>query len=690
MNRITFSQLQTAYDEGAILVPCNAEGHPVRKGWLKRRWAPDIVPPRMGLVPGSLGYAVFDLDVKDRPEAERAPVLTKRGDLVCAVLGRPSFWVKTGSGGAHFYYRLEDGDRPELRNAKAYVDGAPSDIRCDRGFVYLWGDALEHALEDHIPLHSRQQLLDLLKAFEKKPFSTVEGALQDVLGNRNDNLYKRVTAAEANDTDPEPAIKQAIEMAETSGLPQDEIDRTVASGRKSGAKIKATTPRKPKAVHSHLELAQEFDALGLAAPWRWVDGMEEWRWWDGSWSTGRQDRLLGELLRLGAETINKKRVVDGNLVSVPNHNARGNTPFAVNARVALRDLCFTTPDEWNSDPVWIGVRGGKMLNLETHEVRDAAPSDLSTRQIACLPGSEGRELWRRFLEETIPDDEERMFFLDMCALCLSGRAVDLQRVVLLLGPEASGKSLLLEIVMEAMGDFAANAPTALVFETGLKGTAFRLDTAVAQIADTRFVRVADPKSGGVEGWSDVFKAVTGDDHVQARQANKMWAARRTWCLFLALNEMPDCYSGSDSRRLAVVQCPRHHTGIGAEGFRTADPELKAKLRQALPAIVFDLLNGCQRPMPPIPEATIELTKVEAPRGDFRHFAAQRLIPVEGSWEFKDDVRAAYARWQQEKSDQRRKLSDTALTKRMSDLGYRSSRVRHGDERVRVYLDCRLS
>ena len=212
----------------AHLVKCRQDKSACERGWQKTPWDGSGDAALVGMVPGSLNYAVCDVDIPhDLDESEREAERDRRAAQVRALLGPERFVVETPSGGLHLWYRVAEGG--VVRNG-AYEWG---DVRGDRGYVILW-DA-ERLMEDVLVFdkatHTRKEFTEALRV-------TAGPRPVGVPGRRNTDLYNRVVAAVANDGDPETAIRRAVQQAQAQGLPGHEIQATVESGRKAGAEAK--------------------------------------------------------------------------------------------------------------------------------------------------------------------------------------------------------------------------------------------------------------------------------------------------------------------------------------------------------------------------------------------------------------------------------------------------------------------
>ena len=705
------AELDALLVRGAHLIRCGFDKRPADSTpWAERSWdgngpGPDL----LGVRPGP-DFAKIDIDPPRglSEEETRAAVSKMRAEVVRA-LGEPAAAQRTPSGGMHLAYWIERGF-PAVENKRL----ACGDLRGDNGYVCLYppdgGERYEKWLKamafffrpdmqaQRMPRGTFLNRIAALLPDQSAPAPAAAAAPAagtpphhgptDPEGTRNNRLFSRCIAALRNDPDPEPAIAKARARALASGHSERETDKTIASARVMLVK-RPNAPKPAGPVLSHLDAARAFHATDDANEFRYVQGIEEWRTIrNGRWERNGSTGLIGVLSPF-CQAAKKKEISKAGVVSLVSDRAGGgHIQFARGAEAALRALRTSLPDEWDSDPRWLGVRGGNMLDVRSGAVRPFTHEDLVTRQLRCLPAGGGRALWEHVVAEAIPDPDERAYFHVYMAHALAGQ-IRREHVCLgLLGPSASGKSLLLEAVVHAFGDYGGNADTELVFDTKNSSTAYRLDGLIDGMSGKRLVRVSDPRAKEVRGWSSVFKAVTGDDTITARdRAKGIWQAPVTWGLVIGMNELPAIPEGSIGRRIVIVQCPRHHSAVDKPGYPKADPTLPAQLRAAAPGILQWLLDAVNQPMPPRPEATQEHVQVSPPQGDFKLFLAEFVRHAPGSSIVKEDLRGAYETWRKAapSGSHRRSMTANAITRAMSSNGHASGRTKG----KRVYLDCRL-
>lgn len=194
--------------------------------------------------------------------------------------------------------------------------------------------------------------------------------------------------------------------------------------------------------------------------------------------------------------------------------------------------------------------------------------------------------FEEWLETMQPDPEQRKFVQRSLGSCLTDSASD-QAVIVYHGGGANGKSTILEIVCEVLGDYAVTAAVESLLYGGEKqGSAASPD--IARLAERpRLVRASEPEPGARLSESHV-KAVTGGEPIVARKLHKEpFEFRPNFKIILSCNNRPSIRGGDDGiwRRIMLVSWP---VQIPLE---QRDNSLKDKLLKEAPGILNWLIRG---------------------------------------------------------------------------------------------------
>jgi P4 family phage/plasmid primase-like protien len=162
----------------------------------------------------------------------------------------------------------------------------------------------------------------------------------------------------------------------------------------------------------------------------------------------------------------------------------------------------------------------------------------------------------KFLNSILPNEIVRGYFMKSLALCLSGEYV--QRFHIMTGSGSNGKSMLMNLMGTAMGDYCYKANIAMF--TQKRGKAGAAAPEMVRMKGRRFVTMSEPDEG--EPLSTGFlKEITGSEKVSCRD---LYAGSKQMVefdvmakFFLSCNEKPPVKTvdGGTWRRIKVVDFP---------------------------------------------------------------------------------------------------------------------------------------
>jgi len=254
------------------------------------------------------------------------------------------------------------------------------------------------------------------------------------------------------------------------------------------------------------------------------------------------------------------------------------------ALAATDPLIRVGPDALDRDPYLFNCLNGT-LDTRTGERRTHDPADRISKiaPVAYEPDATA-PLWDEFLHTMFAGNENIIAFLARyVGSMLTGETRD-QKLVVLHGTGANGKSVFLDAVQYALGDYAAVTP----FDT----FAQRRDVGgprndLARLAGARCV-ISSEAGEGVRLDEPGIKSMTGADLMAARFLyGEYFEFRPQFKILLAANHKP-VIRGTDLgiwRRVCLVPCT---VTIPPE---QQDPELAAKLRVEAPGILAWMVRG---------------------------------------------------------------------------------------------------
>ncbi len=162
----------------------------------------------------------------------------------------------------------------------------------------------------------------------------------------------------------------------------------------------------------------------------------------------------------------------------------------------------------------------------------------------------------KFLVSILPNPLVRLYFLLILASCLSGETN--QRFHIMTGSGSNGKSMLMKLMLNAMGDYGYAADIAIF--TQKRGQAGAAAPQMVRMRGRRFVTMSEPDEGEPLA-SALLKFLTGCDKVTVRDlyaGSKQMVEFEIMCKFmLSCNEKPPVRTvdGGTWRRIKVVDFP---------------------------------------------------------------------------------------------------------------------------------------
>jgi len=234
-------------------------------------------------------------------------------------------------------------------------------------------------------------------------------------------------------------------------------------------------------------------------------------------------------------------------------------------------------DVWalKTEPGTIDLRTGALRRHRRSDlISKIAPVDYDPQATA--------PTFERFLEKILPTEAVRGFLQRSVGYAATGSTTE-EMLPILHGTGANGKTTLTGALMDALGDYAAQAPPDLLM--------VKKDSHPTELADlfgARFVVCMENEEGRRLAES-LVKQLTGRDKIKARRMREdFWQFDPTHTVFLGTNHRPEV-RGTDHaiwRRLKLVPfdvaIPEHEQDKG----------LPEKLRGELAGILAWIVRGC--------------------------------------------------------------------------------------------------
>lgn len=400
-----------------------------------------------------------------------------------------------------------------------------------------------------------------------------------------------------------------------------------------------------------------------------------WYVWDGCrW---RPDDLL-ELDRRASETVRSIYKKAGKAGTVEDRKALANwakkseARARIDAMIELAKAMLPMPiriTDFDRDDYLLNVANGT-LNLRTGTLQAHSREDLITKLApAAYDGQATAPRWDQFLEEVLPDAEERGYVQRRVGYSLTG-VTDEQDLAVLYGGGQNGKSTFIEMIHAVLGDYATQGDAELLLERRDHG----IPNDVARLHGARFVAVVESGEGRRLD-EPLVKRLTGGDTVTARFLHhEFFEFRPKAKLWLATNHKPSIRGTDDAiwRRVRVIPFTVKISEV--------DKKLGEKLRAEAPGILAWAVAGClewQRDGLGLPKAIVGAT------GEYR--AAEDVIGLflEDRCDIGSELRVAaadlrllYQGWCDANGE--RLLSQKDLGARLTERGF--TRERYGHEK----------
>ena len=240
-------------------------------------------------------------------------------------------------------------------------------------------------------------------------------------------------------------------------------------------------------------------------------------------------------------------------------------------------------EELDADPWLINCQNGT-LDLKAGKLKGHSPEDLITKIVPVdYEPDASCPRFKKFLQETLVDDAVIRFIKRYSGYTLTGITRE-RLLAILYGFGKNGKTTLVELLRDALGDYAANTDTETLLMRKYQG----VGNDVAALKGARFVSAAEVENGRRLAESKV-KQLTGRDTVTARYLfGEPFSFRPEFKLWLSTNNKPVIQGTDDAiwDRLRLIPFTQRFDGA------RQDPKLPEKLRGELAGVLAWMVEGC--------------------------------------------------------------------------------------------------
>lgn len=500
----------------------------------------------------------------------------------------PTVQTRTMSGGRHIFFKAPF-DFP-IRNSASTVFGKNVDVRGAGGYVVWAGSQMENSSYEFIEGCSPENaafadmpeaILDFFKRGQSGPSNSTVAGERVFEGNRNSSLFQSsVTQVHAGLSD-EAVRSNAYEINGAYDVPLDEyeVDRTVQSAQ--------SYRRNHVIPFTDLGNAERFkrDAFGK---FLFVKEAKRWFVFDGrSWihDLGAAERQAHQTIR----TIIYEAGSDPDAIQAAQRWQKASEATSrIKAMLEVAsslDGMAISKDAFDHRPDLVNFGNGT-FDLAEEEFRAHRAEDMLTKVAGCdYDPSAKAERWVQFICEVMDANEEDAQYLQkLVGYCLWGKRPE-QSIQFFVGDGGDGKSVFLETVRKALGDYQITL-SATTFSAKNPAS---IPNDVARLSGARFAGVSElPK--GLYVNTQLMKGISGGDTLSARFLHQEFFDFEPEAVLLFMTNFYPFIDVEDKaflRRVRLLRFPKN--------FSENEPDLRLpeKLKAELPGIINWALGGFQ-------------------------------------------------------------------------------------------------
>ncbi|GAA1375018.1 DNA primase family protein [Streptomyces beijiangensis] len=328
---------------------------------------------------------------------------------------------------------------------------------------------------------------------------------------------------------------------------------------------------------------------------RYVIGMGWHSWDEYRWKlTGGEETAIwaaGEMAEQIPPNDPRGRFTDRELASHRKHSESTSGLKALLYQAQAAPSLRLDPDVLDGDIYSLCTPAG-VVDLRTGELRKPDPlTDMHSRATTVAPRQMPIPRWESFLRDTFGNDakgQETSRFLHLLLGYSVTGDVGAQVLPFLFGSGANGKSVLLEVMMQILGDYANAAPPGFLME---KGKFTEHSTELTELHGRRIVVCSELKPNDTFNEARV-KLLTGGDTITARRMRQnFFTFTPTHKLWLLGNHRPEVGTGGHAfwRRMRII--PFERRVPDAQKIDNLAAEL---VRDEGPGILHWLIEGARR------------------------------------------------------------------------------------------------
>jgi len=336
---------------------------------------------------------------------------------------------------------------------------------------------------------------------------------------------------------------------------------------------------------------------------RWDVARKVWRTWDGTrWATDSA-LTVNNLAASTARKIREEAVAapsgkgDGQDLGFQlfRHAVRSESRDKMAAMIEVAKSCpgvAVAAELLDADPWLLNVLNGT-IDLKTGILRPHNRADLLTKLAPVEYRPEATcKRWEQFLDDSTGGDADLIAFLQTVAgYTLTGDTSE-EKLFIVYGPEASGKSTFLDSLRAALGEYARTVSSDLLTKRR-DANAGAATPELAGLAGARLAAASEMEQGR-EIAEALAKNLTGGEPITARHLYaELFDYRPQFKLWLALNHCPKVSADDGAIWRRILRLGFEHTVTPERRDKTLKPYLRDPNGGA-PAVLAWAVKGCLR------------------------------------------------------------------------------------------------
>jgi putative DNA primase/helicase len=646
---------------------CNTSGkHPIIKNWAEEAstdeakvtaWWTNTPGANIGIPTGERsGFVALDVDPRHGGGASLDALITEHGALPETVT------ATTGGGGKHYIFKYTD--KLCLKNAVGFREGL--DIRTQGGLIvvapsihasgnrYKWDEGKspfkfeaaempEWLIGEIRKVGAPFTVAKKISAAKRERKEITEGGRNNHLASLAGTLRRKGMSADG--------ILAALLAENQAGCNPPLDGESVKKIAGSIASYESGNTERDFKM-TDVGNAERFQAMfGDIA--RYCQHYKKWFIWNGQyWARDDENKIQGYAIEAVRSIIDQANLLPESdyRKALINHSLRSESSGKLDALIkiatGLKGIAIT-PECLDANPWLLNTKNG-VIDLRSGKLLPHDPKYLITKICkAAIDPNCKTPLWDGLLSKITEGNEFLSRYIQKAiGYALSGDISE-QAIFILYGNGSNGKSTLLNVIGNLLGEYAQNTPAETFMQKKNEG----VNNDVARLKGARFVTAIEVEEGKRLAES-LVKSMTGGDKLTTRFLyGEFFDYEPQFKVFLACNHKPNIRDNTNSiwRRIKLLP----FTATISEHERDKKLPLKIQATE-LPGILAWAVQGClawQNEGLGMPDTVQKATEEYRSEMDtFGAFLEEACVIENGVKVSNSTVRGRYKEWCEENGD----------------------------------------